>query len=205
MSEALLRGPRALRSPQLFGPLSTMGGQTNSPLSGAIRDHSTWVSSVRSTTERTSCLVPLHGPEGPSDFTKKNVPFFSLLWPRLSHKFSFRDNCILLFSNEVDFHPALYFQEVFGKYLWNGPSTLKIEESRLQLFFNFVCRWVFPKTKCAFLVIFWPKIHPKLEDWKWLAQELQLLLWGEIVLFHWRRDGPCKGEQMTSVFSRPVH
>ena len=76
MSEALLRGPRALRSPQLFGPLSTMGGQTNSPLSGAIRDHSTWVSSVRSTTERTSCLVPLHGPEGPSDFTKKTFRSF---------------------------------------------------------------------------------------------------------------------------------
>ena len=26
------------------------------------------------------------------------------------------------------FHPAMHFQEVFGRYLWNGPSTLKIEK-----------------------------------------------------------------------------
>ena len=29
----------------------------------------------------------------------------------------------------VYFHPPVHFQEVFGRYLWNGPSTLKIEKS----------------------------------------------------------------------------
>ena len=36
-----------------------------------------------------------------------------------------------------DFHPALQFQEVLSWYLWNDRSTIKIEESRLQLFVNF--------------------------------------------------------------------
>ena len=27
------------------------------------------------------------------------------------------------------FHPAMHFQEVFSRYLWNGQSTLKIEEN----------------------------------------------------------------------------
>ena len=40
---------------------------------------------------------------------------------------------ILLFSNGVDFHPALLFQEGLSQYLWNGRSTFKIEENRLEL------------------------------------------------------------------------
>ena len=32
------------------------------------------------------------------------------------------------------FHPPVHFQEVFGRYLWNGPSTLKIEESKMHFF-----------------------------------------------------------------------
>ena len=42
-------------------------------------------------------------------------------------------NRILLYSNEVDFHPPMHFQEVFGRYLWNGPSMLKIEENEMHL------------------------------------------------------------------------
>ena len=29
---------------------------------------------------------------------------------------------------------GLYFQEVFGRYLWNCPSTLKIEENKMNFF-----------------------------------------------------------------------
>ena len=58
----------------------------------------------------------------------------------------FGENAFLLFSNGVDFHPALLFQEVLSWYLWNDRSTLKIEESRLQLFFNSIgSGWVLPK------------------------------------------------------------
>ena len=35
----------------------------------------------------------------------------------------------LLFSNGVIFTQPCHFQEVFGRYLWNGPSTVKIEKS----------------------------------------------------------------------------
>ena len=45
----------------------------------------------------------------------------------------------LLLSNGVNIHPALHFQEVLSQYLWNGRSTLKIEESRLH-FFRF---WIY--------------------------------------------------------------
>ena len=42
------------------------------------------------------------------------------------------------------FHPAMHFQEVFGRYLWNGPSTLKIEETKW-FFFSILgldgCLW----------------------------------------------------------------
>ena len=31
-------------------------------------------------------------------------------------------------------HPPMHFQKVFGRYLWNGPSTLKIEENKLHFF-----------------------------------------------------------------------
>ena len=35
--------------------------------------------------------------------------------------------------------------EVFSRYLWNGRSTLKIEENKMHFFFDFGSRWVLPK------------------------------------------------------------
>ena len=43
-------------------------------------------------------------------------------------------NRILLLSNGAYFHPPMHFQEVFSRYHWNGPSTLKIEENKLHFF-----------------------------------------------------------------------
>ena len=42
---------------------------------------------------------------------------------------AFWEKMFLLFSNGVIFTQPCHFQEVFGRYLWNGPSTLKIEKS----------------------------------------------------------------------------
>ena len=66
-----------------------------------------------------------HGSWRPIQFHKKTQRFrFSHIFLRcdLDHPTNFqnppirafRDNIILLFSNGVDFHPALHFQEVFG-------------------------------------------------------------------------------------------
>ena len=35
--------------------------------------------------------------------------------------------------------------EVFSRYLWNGRSTLKIEENKMHFFFDFGSRWVLHK------------------------------------------------------------
>ena len=42
---------------------------------------------------------------------------------------AFWEKMFLLFSNGVIFTQPCHFQEVFGRYLWNGPSTVKIEKS----------------------------------------------------------------------------
>ena len=49
---------------------------------------------------------------------------------------AFWEKMFLLFSNGVIFTQPCHFQEVFGRYLWNGPSTLKLEKTKC-IFFDF--------------------------------------------------------------------
>ena len=38
------------------------------------------------------------------------------------------------------FHPHVHFQQVFGRYLWNGPSALKLKKKLNAFFFDFGTR-----------------------------------------------------------------
>ena len=74
---------------------------------------------------------------------------FGVLFPkRLIFKSSgwgfLRNNFFSVFQWAY-FHPPVHFLEVFGRYLWNSPSTLKIEKNKMHFFFDFGSRWVLPK------------------------------------------------------------
>ena len=70
----------------------------------------------------------------------------------------------------VDFHPALLFQEGLSQYLWNGRSTFKIEENRLELiFFN---RWLLPQIRNVhFWSFFWQKFTQNWPNMQILSSE----------------------------------
>ena len=56
--------------------------------------------------------------------------FWNCVWTNRAVR-SFWENRILLFSNGVDFHSTLHFQEVLSQYLWKERSILKVEEKTI--------------------------------------------------------------------------